>query len=188
MFSWNIRWAKIYIYLFFFPKQTRIAVQWMLLFCFFLHNKTALLHVLKCRFFFRSVDPLMKWPCYDIFWHFFISWIQPAPPPPPLINRLNWVCGKIRFHKDIQILSSKYSTPQSVCQRRVKIFQRNFSFFVKTTRKSNANFEGLSLTSDFQGQSAKIKFLGENTFPIATFLTFENWGSSLKLLRWHANF
>ena len=43
-------------------------------------------------------------------------------PSGPLINRLKWFCLKIRFRGDIQILSSKNSTPRCDNLRGVNIF------------------------------------------------------------------
>ena len=44
----------------------------------------------------RWMTRSFKWPCHEIFCHFFHEW----NPPGPLINRLNWCWWKICFHGD----------------------------------------------------------------------------------------
>ena len=58
--------------------------------------------------------------------------------------------------------------------------KKSKSTYDKGTKKLNFNtfrkckFEGLSLI--LKEQLAEIKYLGEFTYPIATFLTCESWG------------
>ena len=41
----------------------------------------------------------LKWPCHEIFWHFFISWIKPIWPIDKQVKR--WFSLKIRFRGGI---------------------------------------------------------------------------------------
>ena len=56
--------------------------------------------------------------------------------PEPLINRLKWFCRKINFREDIQIFSSKNSTPRNVSQRgvRLRVVLVNFGLFEKYSK------------------------------------------------------
>ena len=81
-------------------------------------------------FIFCYLNKFLKWPCQEIFLHFFINYSNPSG---PLINRLKLFLLKIRFRGDIQIFCLKNSTTHRLLLRGVKIF------FIQPIKKITKN-------------------------------------------------
>ena len=81
-------------------------------------------------FIYCYLNKFLKWPCQEIFLHFFINYSNPSG---PLINRLKLFLLKIRFRGDIQIFCLKNSTTHRLPLREVK------NFFIQPIKKITKN-------------------------------------------------